>query len=265
MKKIIVNNIITEQEHNELKSFSEFKTLGYQYTITYMSRVHSQAEFLFAKILALRGKVFSDYEASEVVEAFTIKTVCDWEWYVERMICECLQSDTKQLSKELDLILPISISPDECLGYLNGLGYFDLKSCSNLKTVAKKILEKNKNPFENISSEARNLIDDFYVLRNYVAHRSKKSKKSLLKTYSKYGQHTFQDVGEFLLNKNSSKDGNLINFQNFNSSFWLASFHILEYLYPQIYQWIMKGANVYNDTCHLRFHYLRTLSPNQPK
>ena len=43
----------------------EFKTFGYQYTIMYIARIHSQAEFLFAKVLALRRKVFSDFEAFE--------------------------------------------------------------------------------------------------------------------------------------------------------------------------------------------------------
>ncbi|MDP9078459.1 MAG: hypothetical protein M3O71_13585 [Bacteroidota bacterium] len=265
MERIDFENTVTQSDHDKLIQLDGFKTIGYQYTIMYMSRVHSQAEFLFAKILSLRGKVFSDYEVSEVVEAFTIKTICDWEWYAEQMICECLQNDTTQLSRELDLSLPNSISLDECLGYLSGLGYFDLKSASNLKTVAKKVLIKERNPFENISAEARNMIDDFYVLRNYVAHRSKKSKKSLIKTYAKYNQSQFQDVGEFLLSKNENGKSKTIRFQNFGSSFWLAAFQILEYLYPPIYKWITQDETVYNDKCHLRFHYLRSLCLSQPK
>ena len=265
MKTINYENIVTRSDHDEVTNFDAFRTIGYQYTIMYMSRIHSQAEFLFAKILSLRGKVFSDYEASEVVEAFTIKTICDWEWYVEQMICECLQNDTTQLSKELDLSLPNSISLDECVGYLHGLGYFDLKSASNLKSIAKKIPAKGRNPFENISAEARNRIDDFYVLRNYVAHRSKKSKKTLLKTYAKYNQNQFQEVGEFLLSNHDNGNSKTIEFQDFGSSFWLAAFQVLEYLYPQIYQWITQDEKVYNDKCHLRFHYLRSLCLNQPK
>ena len=192
---------MTESELNELKEIEEFNSIGYQYTIMYMARIHSQAEFLFAKVLALRGKVYSNYEASEIIEAFTIKTICDWEWYAEKMICECLKRDTSQLSKQLELNLPKTISYDECVAYLNGLGYFDLKSASNLKSIGRKILTDKKNPFQNISSEAKNNIDDFYSLRNYVAHKSSKSKRTLIKTYSKYKQNEFIEVGDFLLSK----------------------------------------------------------------
>ena len=192
---------MTESELNELKELEEFNSIGYQYTIMYMARINSQAEFLFAKVLALRGKVYSNYEASEIIEAFTIKTICDWEWYAEKMICECLKRDTSQLSKQLELNLPKTISYDECVAYLNGLGYFDLKSASNLKSIGRKILTDKKNPFQNISSESKNNIDDFYSLRNYVAHKSSKSKRTLIKTYSKYKQNEFIEVGDFLLSK----------------------------------------------------------------
>ena len=65
-----------------------------------MARIHSQAEFLSAKVLSLRGKVYSNYEASEIIEAFTIKTICDWEWFAEKIICECLKEYTSQLSQK---------------------------------------------------------------------------------------------------------------------------------------------------------------------
>ena len=255
---------ITKEEHENLINNGEFQTTGYQYTIMYMARIHSQAEFLFAKVLSLRGKLFSDYEASEIIEAFTIKTICDWEWYVERMICECLNADTSKLSDTLDLELPKSITTDECFGYLNGLGYFDLKSASNLKSIAKKILLDKKNPFQKINSDARNHIDDFYSFRNYVAHRSKKSRKTLYKVYSKYNQNNFVEVGEFLLGKNH-QDDKTIRFQDFGGSFWLAAFNIMEFLYPKTYKWIVQEEKVYNEKCHLRFHYLIKLSPNEPK
>jgi hypothetical protein len=263
MKTLADLEKITKQKHEELVAIDEFMTFGYQYTIMYMSRIHSQAEFIFGKILSLRGKLFSDYEASEVVEAFIIKTICDWEWYSEKMICECLKDNTTQMAAELGLKLPISITIDECMGYLNGLGYFDLKSASNLKSIAKKVLVKKLNPFENITAEPRNRIDDFYILRNYVAHRSQKAKKSLLKVYEKYGQKDFQEVGDFLLGKENNVS--LIRFQDFGSAFWLAAFHIMQFAYPKIYKWIIDDEPLYNDKCHSRFHYLRMLAVNQPK
>lgn len=255
---------MTKKEHEELIKNGEFELIGFQYTIMYMSRIHSQAEFLFAKVLMLRDKLFSNYEASEIIEAFTIKTICDWEWYIEKMICECLKDDTSQLAKQLELNLPKSISIDECVAYLNGLGYFDLKNVSNLKSIGKKILTKSNNPFEKISNESKNHIDDFYALRNYVAHRSNKSKKTLMNIFQKYNQKEFVEVGQFLLEK-TQKEKTTIRFQDFGGSFWLGAFNIMEFLYPKTFKWIVQDEKFYNEKCHLRFHYLMQLSPNKPK
>ena len=168
------------------------------------------------------------------------------------------------LSKELELDLPKRISNDECIAYLNGLGYFDLKSASNLKSIGKKILTEKKNPFQKISAEARNHIDDFYSLRNYVAHKSNKSKRTLIKTYSKYNQKKFLEVGDFLLSK-TDETKNSIRFQDFGSSFWLAAFNIMEFAYPEMYKWIVQEEIIYNDKCHLRFHDLMKISSNKAK
>lgn len=230
---------MTKKEHDELINNGEFQLIGFQYTIMYMARIHSQAEFLFSKVLMLREKLFSSYEASEIIEAFTIKTICDWEWYIEKMICECLKDNTNQLANQLELKLPQTISIDECVAYLNGLGYFDLKNASNLKSIARKILVKEKNLFEKISTESKSHIDDFYALRNYVAHRSNKSKKTLINTYQKYDQKEFIEVGQFLLEK-TNKEKTTIRFQDFGSSFWLGAFNIMEFLYPKIFKWIVK-------------------------
>lgn len=253
-----------KQEIEELKNNGEFNTIGCQYTLMYMARLYSQAEFLSTKILSLVGKVFSNYEAGQVIEAFAIKTLCDWEWYCEKMICECLQLDTSNLSKHLERNLPQKITTDECVAYLNGLGYFDLKSGSNLKSISKKILVESKNPFAKINNDAIKHIDDYYILRNFIAHKSNKSKKSLMTIYSKNNQSTFVEVGEFLLSQKSHKETEL-RIQYFEGSFWLATYNILEFLYPKTYSSVMRDEEIYNDNCHKRFLKLVELSPNKPK
>ena len=40
-----------ESELKELQNIKEFNSIGYQHTIIYMARIHSQAEFLFTKVL----------------------------------------------------------------------------------------------------------------------------------------------------------------------------------------------------------------------
>jgi len=149
------------------------------------------------------------------------------------------------------------------VAYLNGLGYFDLKNASNLKSISRKRLVKEKNPFEKISNESKKHIDDFYILRNYVAHRSNKSKKTLINIYQTYDQNEFIEVGQFLLEK-ANKEKITIRFQDFGGSFWLAAFNIMEFLYPLTFKWIVQDEKIYNEKCHLRFIYLMNLSPNKP-
>lgn len=242
----------------DLINNGEFRTIGCQYTIMYMARLFSQAEFLSYKIMALTGKVFSKYEVQQVFEAFTIKTLCDWEWYIEKIICECLKNDTSKLANQLSLNLPKEISTDECIAYLNGLSYFDLKGANNLKAISKKILIDNYNPFTNLDKDACKRIDDYYIVRNYIAHRSNKSKKSLNSMYSRYQQNTFIEAGDFLLSIDPTK--NDLHIQLFEGSFWLTSFNILEFLYPKTYNCIMGNEEIYNDKCQARFLKLIDLS-----
>ena len=248
--------------HNLINN-GEFSTIGYQYTIMYMARLFSQAEFLSYKIMALTGKVFSKYEVQQVFEAFTIKTLCDWEWYIEKIIYECLKNDTSKLANQLSLNLPMQITTDECIAYLNGLGYFDLKGASNLKNISKKILVDSNNPFLNLNKDACKRIDDYYILRNYIAHRSNKSKKSLNSMYSRYQQNTFIEAGDFLLSIDPNK--NDLHIQLFEGSFLLTSFDIVKFLYPKTYNWIMGNEEIYNDKCQARFLKLVNLSLNKPK
>ena len=253
---------ITKEEHEQLVNNLEFTTHGYQYTIMYITRIHAQMDFLLGKMIKLSGELFSKQEVSETIEAFSVKTICDWEWYAERMICECLNQDTTQLAKELDLKLPKQITIDECTAYLNGLGYFDLKNIGNLVSVGKKVLIPSKNPFLHISKEVKSYINDFYVFRNFVAHKSNKSKRTLLRVYKKYDQNEFTEVGQFL---SQSYDNNKsIRLQDFSAAFWLAAFNIMEFLYPQSYEWVMQGEKGYSEEKHMRLHYLMHLSPNQP-
>ncbi len=52
----------------DLINNGEFKTIGFQYTLMYMARLFSQADFLAHKIMKLTGTVFSRYEVQQVFE-----------------------------------------------------------------------------------------------------------------------------------------------------------------------------------------------------
>lgn len=50
---MIITYKMEKSEIEQLRKIEELNHIGYQYTIMYMSRIHSQAEFIFSKILAL--------------------------------------------------------------------------------------------------------------------------------------------------------------------------------------------------------------------
>jgi hypothetical protein len=56
------------------------------------------------------------------------------------------------------------------------------------------------NPFAKITSAQAKKIDEFFTIRNYLAHRSYKARRSLLKVYQDtYGMRNFVEPGTFLL------------------------------------------------------------------
>src|SRR5687768_9391088 len=146
--------------------------------LVYISRTFSLIDFINEKIIKLKGKLFGEFETEETLEAFSIKLLCDWEWLIERVLINSLIKDTSNLSAHLNLELPSTISYDVGFSILNGTRYFDIKNTANLKGLAKKILIEQNNPFNKISKDRCGSIDDFYIIRNYIAHKSEASKRT---------------------------------------------------------------------------------------
>lgn len=81
-----------------------------------------------------------------------------------------------------------------------GIGYVDFKSISHLKGIAKGMLIPQFNPFKEIPKPNGEKIDEFFALRNYVAHYSDAARRSLEKIYrNRHGLKTFREPGDFLL------------------------------------------------------------------
>lgn len=68
----------------------------------------------------------------------------------------------------------------------------------------------------------------------------------------KHGYDNFKNVGYFLISKDEKSD-DLLHIQNFEGSFGLASYKILDFLHPKVYNWIMGNDFPYNDNAHKRF------------
>jgi hypothetical protein len=155
-------------------------------------------KFLKDKIL-YGNNLFTLPEKKEILEAFLIKIIAEWDNFLEKSLVYLTKDDTSKLSEYLGLNLPPKINFDTCQAILNGLNYFDIKSSSNLKSIAKKILPDSNNPFQHIESKLYTIVDDLYIIRNYVAHKSKASKRSLTTLYKKKGREEFIEPGYYFM------------------------------------------------------------------
>lgn len=232
---------------NEIKV--DLNEICFQNILIYISRTHSLIDFLNTKIISNKQKIFGIFETEEILEAFLIKIICDWEYFIENTIISCISKNTKTLSEYLGLQLPITMTIDECTAILNGFGYFNVKNVTNLKTLSRKILNLKLNPFLNISKENTKTIDNMYILRNYIAHKSKVSYRALLKIYKQdYNINVFVEPGKFLLMHDNKLNHPLYDY--FNShiiSFWLAALEIWEYLYPNSFKEITEKDGTFSQ------------------
>ena len=163
------------------------------------------ATFL-TKIEKARQVVKSLDEKREVFEAYVFKICANWEILVEALLIDCLNKDTTRYREWTGFKISKNITRDTCKAIILGTGYVDCKSVSDLKRLAKSILASQHNPFKEIPRLNGDRIDDFFALRNYLAHYSDAARRSLEKKYkNRYGLKSFRVPGEFLLAKDRRK------------------------------------------------------------
>ena len=145
--------------------------------------------------------VFSDKEEKvELIEALILKICALWEVLIEELMIDCLNRDSSQYSKYIAEKLPKHIPRAQCKAMIQGMGYVDFKSVSDIKKKAKLILADDFNPFKSIPRNDGDKIDEFYKFRNYIAHLSSHSERVLKSVYSgKYQLKRFQEPGRFMM------------------------------------------------------------------
>ena len=173
-----------------MKKSSTDKTLD-----TFEEWMHLYIEFL-AKVVRAKQVVKHPFEKREVIEAFVLRIAAVWEILAEELMIDCLNRDSSQLGKHLDLTLDKDLPRPVCRAIVAGLNYFDFKSTGDLKKKAKRILAPSHNPFKAISKGNGQRIDEFFALRNYLAHYSQQSRRSVKRLYTEnHGLTRFREPG----------------------------------------------------------------------
>lgn len=138
-------------------------------------------------------------EKKEIYEAFVLKIHVTWELLVENLLIDCLNRNTSKYAEYKATNLPRNLSKNICRCLLTGIGFFDTRGASETQKIAKDILVNKFNPFSKIPKIDAKRINEFYIIRNYLAHYSEKSKLSLMKVYKiNYKFKNFREPGHFL-------------------------------------------------------------------
>ena len=139
-------------------------------------------------------------EKDTLLEAFALQLASYWEELVDEDFVDALNRDTSQYAKHVGITLPKDLSRDICFGLLVGDRYLDFRSIGGLLKHSEDLLVRTYNPFIHIPPRLRQRIDDFFVLRNYLAHRSRRAQRSYSKMIQdkRYGYLYIVRAGSFL-------------------------------------------------------------------
>ena len=158
-----------------------------------------------AKIANLKS--LEQSEKKDIFESTALQLYVRWECLTEALFIDCLNRDTSQYAEFHDIQLPSHSTRAQCEAFVCGLGFFDSKGFSGLLKIAKQNLTVQYNPFKHSKSkiliqEDLKKIEEFYFIRNYLAHRSRKSKLTLKRNvYDRYELRRFVEPGSYLLAK----------------------------------------------------------------
>ncbi len=155
---------------------------------------------LLERIIEAKRIVHNKDEKMEIVEAFVLRCAARWEVLVEQDTLTSLNRDSSKYAATLGLRLKKHPSLAECKAMLYGHRYFEFGNTDGIRGFAKSYLVPKFNPFGAITRQDRKRIDDFLLMRNFLAHHSDFSKRRYYDLMSKtYGYQRIPKPGAFLM------------------------------------------------------------------
>lgn len=110
-----------------------------------------------------------------------IRLYREFELFVLNLLIAAIHQDTTTLQKSAQLALPKTVSLDVCEFLIVGHGFFDLKGRSGAISKLKDFLPDDHYIVKVVSDKKfLESLDLLFSLRNFAAHASKPSKKSVL-------------------------------------------------------------------------------------
>lgn len=149
----------------------------------------------------------SIYDKRQIFEAFVLKVDSEWQSLIRSLFVSCLSIDTTRYSESTCSNVPKHLPWNVCRAMVNGLGFFDFRNLGDIKNLGKKYLVDECNPFKITYDSYGKKIDEFYSIRNFIAHKSHFSYGKLKLMYkNRYNIDRFIKPGKFLMTTDRKED-----------------------------------------------------------
>ena len=141
----------------------------------------------------------SQFEQHELLEAFVLRVAVRWEVLVIQDIITSLNRNSSKYSAEIGLNLNRHLTRDESEAILIGHRYIDFKNAHQVIDFSKRHLVDRLNPFKLIDPNISKKIDQFFTMRNYLAHYSSYARRKYKRMITKdYKLNRVYEPGAFL-------------------------------------------------------------------
>lgn len=178
-------------------------------------------------------------EKGIIEEAILIKATAEWEVFLHKILAYCIALDTTKLSTSLGYSLPSKLSFNNAFAVLNGIDYLSITNEGKIKEISKRVITESLNPFviDTVTIQLK-LIDEVYLLRNYIVHKSQTAKNKLIKLYHKHNIKDFIPPRDFLLIETVENEICLSNSQRYYGAFLSVAMDIWEHLDITSYKFV---------------------------
>src|SRR4030095_7144174 len=144
--------------------------------------------------------VIKSQEKQDLAESVLLRVCAYWQSFTNEHIVDCVNIEHAGLKQYFGLKKMHHPNRELCEALILGDRYRSFRSWDDFLGFSKKVLPANSNPFLEVRKSHMGLIDEVYIIRNYLSHYSAYARRKLHSMYkNKYKMSKFLEPGRFLL------------------------------------------------------------------
>ncbi len=151
-------------------------------------------------------------EKGMILEALLLRGCALWERFVEKEVVLLVSLDPRSMLSEVGLPTKFRISRSLVRAILFSDVYRDFHDVERWRSYLRRVISRQHNLFESITSEQRRRLNFVYKMRNYLSHYSSYSRRKLMDEYGEnYGYRKFLEPRDFLLKERGTHFERLVH------------------------------------------------------